>query len=73
MQKTMLQHFNRLSEDDAHCAINSHSKQMANELQLTAYELLDDKLKARSSTLKVLVLRFSTSFDDRKPSKPCVN
>ena len=38
---------------------------------LTAYELLDDKLKTRSSTLKARVLLFSTSFDDKKPSNPC--
>lgn len=38
---------------------------------LTAYELLDDKLKTRSSTLKARVLLFRTSFDDRKPSNPC--
>lgn len=38
---------------------------------LTAYDDLEDKLKARSSTLKALVLRFSTSFDDKKPSNPC--
>lgn len=38
---------------------------------LTAKDDLEDKLKARSSTLKALVRRFSTSFDDRKPSNPC--
>ena len=38
---------------------------------LTAYEDLDERLNARSSTLKALVLRFNTSFDDRNPSKPC--
>lgn len=37
---------------------------------LTAYDDLEDKLKVRSSTLKALVLLFSTSFDDRKPSNP---
>lgn len=45
--------------------------QCQTNLMLTAYDDLEDKLKVRSSTLKALVLLFSTSFDDRKPSNPC--
>ena len=52
-------------------AMLSHSS-ISKNLQLTAYELFDDKLKARSSTLNPLLLLFKVSFEARKPSKPCM-